>query len=107
MTAVDADPDPRGDGDELDSPGAAAAWSVYVLLSADGQRTYVGITTDTARRLEQHNGALPGGAKATRRGRPWTLGVTYGPYATQSEALKVELRVKKLRGPRRLTFEPE
>ena len=48
-------------------------WSVYVLLSSDGKRTYVGVSTDVVRRLEQHNGLQPGGAKGTRAGQhgPW------------------------------------
>ena len=84
--------------------GDAPTWLVYVLLSANGRRTYVGITNDLARRLQQHNGELPGGAKSTRGGRPWSVGVTYGPYTTKSEALKVELKVKKLSGKRRLSY---
>jgi len=79
-------------------------WSVYVLVAADGRRTYVGITVDVDRRLLQHNGEEPGGAKATRGGRPWRVGAVYGPYGSKSEALKVELAVKRLRGPRRLEY---
>jgi predicted GIY-YIG superfamily endonuclease len=73
-------------------------WLVYVLLSADEHRTYVGITNDLSRRVDQHNGDLPGGAKATRSGRPWTIGQTYGPYETRSEAQRVEYEVKRRRG---------
>jgi len=36
----------------------------------------VGITTNLSRRLRQHNGAVVGGAKATRIGRPWKIGLT-------------------------------
>jgi putative endonuclease len=45
---------------------------VYVLGSngKGGQRTYVGWTTDLARRLMQHNGGT--GARSTR-GRVWVL----------------------------------
>ena len=76
-------------------------WVVYVLVSRT-RGTYVGISTDAERRLEQHNGVRAGGARTTRAGRPWKLGSVYGPYATRSEALSVEYRVKKLRGRRRL-----
>ena len=77
-------------------------WYVYVLLSADGRRTYVGVTTDLARRLCQHNGELPGGAKATRQGRPWTLGASSDPLSSRSEAQQIEYQLKRRRGLRRL-----
>ncbi len=81
-------------------------WSVYVLISADRGRTYVGVTTDLERRLAQHNGGRPGGARSTRAGRPWQVGAVHGPYATRGEALRVERRVKRLRGRRRLAWQP-
>ncbi|MBL4683192.1 MAG: TfoX/Sxy family protein [Nannocystaceae bacterium] len=81
---------------------SAAAWWAYILL-ADGERkTYVGVTCDVERRLAQHNGALPGGAKATRAGRPWQVVRTYGPFANRGEAMSAEYRVKLLRGTERL-----
>ncbi len=83
-----------------------APWQVYVLVSARGDRTYVGVTLDVTRRLEQHNGARPGGARATRAGRPWQLGALHGPYATRGEALRVERRLKRVRGLRRLAWRP-
>jgi structure-specific endonuclease subunit SLX1 len=77
-------------------------WWVYVLRSVEGRRTYVGSTTDVPRRLQQHNGELPGGARATRAGRPWQVGRVIGPYETRGEALRVELDLKRRRGARRL-----
>lgn len=77
-------------------------WHVYVLVSADGGRTYVGVTSDLARRLAQHNGDAPGGAKSTRAGRPWTVGATFGPYASRGEAQTVEHRLKQRAGRERL-----
>jgi putative endonuclease len=62
---------------------AAAVWFVYVLVSTGG-RTYVGIATDVARRLRQHNGELAGGARATRGHRPWAVGRVVGPVATRA-----------------------
>ncbi|MDP6518984.1 MAG: GIY-YIG nuclease family protein, partial [Planctomycetota bacterium] len=49
------DSDPESD--------SARDWSVYVLLSPSSGTTYVGVTTDMERRLAQHNGELPGGAR--------------------------------------------
>ncbi len=79
-----------------------ATWIVYVLVSTDGRRTYVGITSDLNRRLAQHNGELPGGAKSTRAGRPWTVGATFGPYAERGEAQTTEYRIKQRSGSDRL-----
>lgn len=76
-------------------------WFVYVLLSQQ-RSTYVGITTDVERRLRQHNGELPGGARSTRANRPWSLGKTYGPFQDRARATQAEHSVKKLRGQRRL-----
>lgn len=45
-------------------------WTVYLLANAAGQ-TYVGITTDLARRVRQHNGEVVGGARATRGRGTW------------------------------------
>ncbi len=70
-------------------------WIAYVLVSADGRRTYVGITLDLERRLAEHNGERPGGAKATRAGRPWSVGVSFGPYQSRSFAQRVEYQLKR------------
>ncbi|MEZ4381933.1 MAG: GIY-YIG nuclease family protein [Nannocystaceae bacterium] len=82
-----------------------SGWYVYVLLSEDQGRTYVGVTTDLDRRLAQHNGELPGGAKATRQGRPWTIAASRGPLDSRGEAQRVEHRVKRRRGRRRLELD--
>lgn len=74
-----------------------------MLLSASG-RTYVGIALEVERRLAQHNGEARGGARATRAGRPWRVGAVYGPFAGRGDALRAELAVKRLRGPRRLAW---
>jgi putative endonuclease len=77
-------------------------WFVYVLVSRAG-RTYVGVTTDIDRRLRQHNGALPGGARATRAHRPWEVGRLEGPVRSRGRALSLEYRIKQSRGRARLT----
>jgi structure-specific endonuclease subunit SLX1 len=81
----------------------ARRWVVYVLVGSAG-KTYVGITTDQARRLAQHNGQARGGARATRAGRPWRVGAIYGPFRDRRSALRAELAVKRLRGPHRLAW---
>jgi predicted GIY-YIG superfamily endonuclease len=77
-------------------------WVVYVLVSRRG-RTYVGVTDDLRRRLAAHNGTRPGGAKATRAGRPWRIGAIYGPVPTRGAAQRLEHALKRLKGRRRLT----
>ncbi len=79
-------------------------WQVYVAVSESSFATYVGISTDVERRLDQHNGLLPGGARTTTRGRPWRIGAIYGPYETRSEAQQVEHEVKRRRGCERLEW---
>jgi predicted GIY-YIG superfamily endonuclease len=81
----------------------ATEWTVYVLVSGRAARTYVGVTTDPARRLAQHNGETAGGAKATRAGRPWRLGATFGPFS-RGQALRVERAIKRRRGRARLAW---
>ncbi len=77
-------------------------WTLYVLVSESTSETYVGITTDLERRLGQHNGELPGGARTTTRGRPWRVGVQFGPFESRSEAQRLERQVKKRKGRDRL-----
>ena len=46
----------------------------YLLTSLDPRcqnHTYVGFTVNPQRRLKQHNGELPRGAKRTTKKRPW------------------------------------
>lgn len=74
---------------------------MYVLVSKVSTRTYVGIALDPKRRLAEHNGELPGGAKATRGFRPWRIARRFGPYATRGEAQSVEHDLKRLRGAER------
>lgn len=81
---------------------ADTAWHVYVLWSARLSRTYVGITVAVERRLAQHNGERPGGARATRAGRPWTLAACYGPFPDRASASRAERALKRLRGAARL-----
>ena len=74
-----------------------AKYFCYILRSACTGRTYIGATTNPARRLRQHNGELVGGARATRRGRPWRCVAVVSGLPSWSDALKLEWRMK--RGP--------
>lgn len=81
-------------------------WWLYVLVSTPTGRTYVGITTRLEHRLKAHNGAVRGGASATRAHRPWTYGAVYGPYADRSAVSRAEWALKKTRrGAARLTWD--
>ena len=79
-----------------------ADWFAYVLVSTTIRRTYVGVATDVPRRVRQHNGELAGGARATRAGRPWTIGRVDGPFGTRGEAQVVEYAIRRRRGRARL-----
>jgi len=81
---------------------ATANWIVYLLASS--ARTYVGITTDLRRRLAQHNGTRPGGAKSTRGGGPWRVAARFGPFRSRGAALRVEHRLKRLTRRERLAL---
>jgi len=106
----DASAEPGARDGASAAPGAApsarplsAPWWVYVLRSGDRARTYVGSTTDPERRLAQHNGREPGGARSTRAGRPWRIGALHGPFEGRAEALRLEARLKRRRGAARLS----
>lgn len=79
------------------------SWWVYVLVSRRANLTYVGVSTDARRRLAEHNGQRPGGAKCTRAGRPWALGAVWGPFDSRSEAQRAEHLVRRRRGRERLS----
>ncbi|MHC4823984.1 MAG: GIY-YIG nuclease family protein [Planctomycetota bacterium] len=77
-------------------------WVVYLLSSTKETRTYVGVTTDLQRRLEQHNGVRPGGAKATRRGRPWRVHRIFGTFPDRGSAQKLEWSLKQMHAQEKL-----
>ncbi len=70
-------------------------WKVYLLECADGSY-YCGICTDMERRLAEHNGDLPGGARYTRTRRPVRV-LAWAPCADRSEASRAEWRIKRLK----------
>lgn len=72
----------------------SATHYVYILRCSDGSY-YCGYTTDIARRLAEHNGERPGGARYTRGRTPVAVVYTES-CATQSEAKVREVAIKKL-----------
>ncbi len=79
---------------------------VYCILSENklGARTYIGITNNLGKRLDQHNGLRAGGAKSTRAATaPWTLLHLVSGFGSKSDALKFEYAWKhgtsRLRSP--------
>ena len=61
----------------------------YVYLLESEGRTYIGATYDPDRRLQQHNGQIGGGAKATR-GRTWRRVMAICGLPDWRSALQVE-----------------
>lgn len=69
----------------------------YLLTSDTTNKTYIGITNCTEKRLRQHNGECSGGAKYTCQGRPWKFhGYVQGFGEDKSYVLKFEWRWKFL-----------
>lgn len=64
---------------------------VYVLGALDGSRTYVGWTTDVAKRLAAHNSGK--GAKSTR-GRQWQV-IHSEKFRNKSDAMSREWHLKR------------
>jgi putative endonuclease len=69
-------------------------WYVYLLECADGT-LYCGVTTDLARRLVEHNGQAPGGARYTRARRPVRLAAS-ASCPDRASACTLEARIKRL-----------
>lgn len=68
-------------------------WFVYLALCADNT-LYCGITTDIERRQKEHNSKNKG-AKYTRGRQPVKL-FEIEKFNNRSEALKFEIKIKKL-----------
>ncbi len=66
------------------------------MLRCRNNTIYTGITTDVGRRMEQHSGILPDGAKFTRSHSPEKLEAVWS-CENRSLASKLEARIKKLR----------
>ena len=84
---------------------APTPWFAYVLWSERLRRSYVGITTDLARRFAQHQGLRAGGARATRAGRPWRMAACYGPFEDRGAASRAEYQIRRRRGRARFCIQ--
>lgn len=67
----------------------------YLLRSLKNGRTYIGYTTNFIKRLRQHNGEIVGGAKKTRRSRPWEIIYLVTGFSDHRSALRFEFRWQK------------
>ncbi len=66
-------------------------WYVYLLKSKVNGKNYIGITTDLAKRLKQHNS---GKTKSIKAFIPYVL-IGYKEFTSKTEARKYEIRLKK------------
>ncbi len=66
-------------------------YKVYILRSLKNKRHYTGISTDVERRLLEHN---EGKTKSTRPHTPYEI-IWTSEFMTKSDALKLEIRIKK------------
>ena len=67
-------------------------WNVYLVSCVDGTY-YCGVAKCIGRRLEQHNGQKPGGARYTRTRRPVKL-LAFCICTDKRSAYKLEYAVK-------------
>ena len=69
-------------------------WFVYIIGCADGS-LYTGVTTDVARRFEEHSSGGKKSAKYVRGRGPLVL--VYSKSAgTRADALVEEMRIKRM-----------
>jgi len=77
-------------------------WYLYLIRCANGH-LYTGITTDVARRFNEHQSSSPKAAKYLRGKGPLTL-MYQEQVGTRSDALKREIAVKKLSRSQKLAL---
>ena len=71
------------------------------LVRCSGDSLYCGWTTDLKRRIDAHNGHIPGGAKYTRGRRPVTL-VYAESFHQKQEAQRREYAIKRMAKTKKL-----
>ena len=69
--------------------------SCYILKSSVSENIYIGYTVDFSHRIRQHNGELVGGAKKTKKNRPWYPICIISGFYEASSALRFEFRLQK------------
>ena len=74
-------------------------WFVYMLRCSDNS-FYFGATTSVSRRYKEHSSGGSKCAKYLRGRRPLQL-IGYWKFDSKSEALKTEIRFKKLSRPKK------
>ena len=79
-----------------------STWYLYLIRCANGH-LYTGITTDVARRFNEHQSSSPKAAKYLRGKGPLTL-MYQEQVGTHSDALKREIAVKKLSRAQKLAL---
>lgn len=93
---------PEQASDPVEEHASPTYWYVYLLECADGTY-YCGITTNPERRLAQHNGLRPGGARYTRSRRPVRLRACR-VCADRSQAGRLERHVQSLPRGKKIAF---
>lgn len=73
---------------------------IYLVRCSDDS-LYCGWTTDLKRRIDAHNGNIPGGAKYTRGRRPVTL-VYAESFHQKQEAQRREYAIKRMTKTKKL-----
>ena len=73
---------------------------IYLVRCSDDS-LYCGWTTDLKRRIDAHNGDIPGGAKYTRGRRPVTL-VYSESFHQKQEAQRREYAIKRMTKTKKL-----
>ena len=73
---------------------------IYLVRCSDNS-LYCGWTTDLKRRIDAHNGHIPGGAKYTRGRRPVTL-VYAESFHQKQEAQRREYAIKRMTKTKKL-----
>ncbi|MDR9439806.1 MAG: GIY-YIG nuclease family protein [Halomonas sp.] len=84
----------------MEETDSAPLWHLYLVETAGGA-LYTGITTDVARRLDEHRTGR--GAKALRGKGPLVLR-HQEPVGSRSEALCMEARLKRLTASAKRTW---